>query len=150
MHELILMIYRFYHMNVRQYLLAFLLLSFGFIGSSQEQLNQGVFETEPELIVLFYYADWCQPCKKLAPKLAAVQEELTDERVKHLRFNLTNAETMENTKLLALENDIPNYVPLERATGFAIVIDTESKEQVGFITTLKSNEEIVELIQMNL
>jgi len=144
-------------MRIIQFLIFTLFISLGFSGFSQDATNsldqtpeaQVVLES-PELIVLFYYADWCQPCKKLAPKLEAVEETLATDKVKMIQFNLTNSETMANAKLLALENDIVNYFPLERATGFAIVIDTETKEQVGFISTIKSNEEIVGLIEQNL
>ncbi|MGM0443878.1 MAG: thioredoxin family protein [Fibrobacterota bacterium] len=44
---------------------------------SQEQLSKAMAQTE-KLMILDFYADWCQPCRMLSPRLDSVSESRGD------------------------------------------------------------------------
>lgn len=43
--------------------------------TSEEQLNSVVENTKDKLLVFDLYADWCMPCKQLAPVFSSMAEE---------------------------------------------------------------------------
>jgi thioredoxin 1 len=61
------------------------------IGSvaSIEQVNALVANSETGLIAFDFYANWCGPCRTLAPTLEAVAQE-NQSRVKFYRINIDN------------------------------------------------------------
>lgn len=59
----------------------------GILGGRKmlKHINQSEFQSEvldnSGVVVVDFYADWCGPCKMLAPILEEVQEELSDVKI---------------------------------------------------------------------
>lgn len=46
------------------------------------------------VVVLDFYADWCGPCKMLAPIFAELSEEYPEEKVKFIKINTEEAQAL--------------------------------------------------------
>lgn len=87
-----------------------------------EIINSSQFEekTAEGLVLIDFYADWCGPCKMLAPELEKVSEELADQ----LKIYKVNVD--DNMELARKFNvvSIPNLVlfkdgePISQTMGF--------------------------------
>ena len=89
-------------------------------------------EEHPGLVVIDLYADWCGPCRMLAPVLSELEGEYTD--VKFCKINV------DNDPELAREFNVKN-IPM-----VAFVKDnTFADVSIGFVP----KEELVKLIEAN-
>ena len=87
-----------------------------------EIINSSQFEekTAEGVVLIDFYADWCGPCKMLAPELEKVSEELADQ----LKIYKVNVD--DNMELARKFNvvSIPNLVlfkdgePISQTMGF--------------------------------
>lgn len=48
---------------------------------NKTELEQLFAEAGEKLVVIDFFANWCGPCKQIAPKLEAIAEELKDKLV---------------------------------------------------------------------
>ncbi|MCR4944558.1 MAG: thioredoxin [Clostridium sp.] len=60
-----------------------------------KHINENEFQSEvldaSGVVVVDFYADWCGPCKMLAPILEELQEELTDIKIVKVNVDENNA-----------------------------------------------------------
>lgn len=56
----------------------------------QEELEQAIKESETRLMILDFFADWCGPCKRVAPELDKICEEWED--VLFIKLNVDELE----------------------------------------------------------
>ena len=82
-------------------------------------------------ILIDYYADWCAPCKKMAPHLAKLEEEYKG-RVKVHRLNVDHAKAL--TKEMNIE-------------GIPIVAIYKDGEEIERVAGYQSEEDLTELVQ---
>ena len=98
---------------------------------------------KPKLLAVLFYADWCNSCKVLEPKLNQVKREFQGKPILFTRFDMTDEFTKDQSAnyaaLVGLENF---YRENDGKTGFVLLIDTESKKLLGRITKEKTPEEI--------
>ncbi|MEW6213288.1 MAG: thioredoxin family protein [Acidobacteriota bacterium] len=133
-------------MNRQRRLIAIglMVILFGAAGplSAQDQQKDQKIE-QPGLLAVLFYADWCNSCKILEPKLNQVKREFQDKSVLFTRFDLTDDFTKDQSAhfaaLIGLENF---YRESEGKTGFMLLIDGQSKKLLGKITKEKSPDEI--------
>ncbi|MEO0616043.1 MAG: thioredoxin domain-containing protein [Pseudomonadota bacterium] len=101
--------------------------------------------SQPKLYSVLFYADWCSSCKLLDPKIerARAKAELDQQPVLFVRFDLTDADTTAQSELLAESLGLSAY--LERnggRTGYAVLVNAATGEQVSRFTRQMSDEAI--------
>uniref|UniRef100_A0A095BYQ0 Thioredoxin n=1 Tax=Schistosoma haematobium TaxID=6185 RepID=A0A095BYQ0_SCHHA len=65
----------------------------------QEELEQAIKESETRLMILDFFADWCGPCKRVAPELDKICEEWED--VLFIKLNVDELESAAETYAIA-------------------------------------------------
>jgi len=83
-------------------------------------------------ILIDYYADWCAPCKKMAPYLAKLKEDYKG-RVKVHRLNVDHAKAL--TKEMNIE-------------GIPIVAIYKDGEEIQRVAGYQSEEDLTELLKI--
>ncbi|XP_014678632.1 PREDICTED: thioredoxin-2-like [Priapulus caudatus] len=58
--------------------------------NSPTELETALKEAGGKLVVIDFYADWCGPCKQIAPKILAMSDELSD--VVFLKVNVDDCD----------------------------------------------------------
>ncbi len=91
---------------------------------SKEDFNREVLESE-QVILLDFWADWCGPCRMLAPILDEVAEERPD--VKVCKVNVDEApELAKEFRVIS----IPSLFVLEKGKVIAQAVGVKPKEQI--------------------
>ena len=85
-------------------------------------------DAQGEVVVLNVWGSWCPPCRKEAPALQAVHEELGDEGVRFVGVNTRDPNT---TDALRFEEEFGITYPS--------VIDTDGRRLLAFRETLPPN-----------
>ncbi len=102
---------------------------------------------EPEVIGLMFYSDSCGSCKVLDPKVESVKAGLSDEAILFAKFDHSDEATKAQAAMLASALGVGDlYSEQEKASGFLLLVDAETKEPVGKLTKEMSEEDIKEAI----
>jgi thiol-disulfide isomerase/thioredoxin len=120
------------------FLVTSLLIAMVFIpnqGYSQEN-------TQPELMVVKFHADWCGSCRALGPVLTDLTNKLDGKPVLFVKLDFTNNTSKHQTKLLAFSLGIEKIVAQNNSTGFLLVVDSKTKEVKAKLTKEKSVKEM--------
>jgi thiol-disulfide isomerase/thioredoxin len=78
-------------------------------GNSQEN-------TQPELMVVKFHADWCGSCRTLGPVLTDLTNKLDGKPVLFVKLDFTNNTSKHQTKLLASSLGIEKIVAQNNST----------------------------------
>lgn len=92
---------------------------------SREDFEKRLAETQ-KLVLVDFFADWCAPCKKLAPVLEEIEEENSDEL---MVFPVNVDENME----LAIQFSVlslPTVIMYEDGKEKVRIIGTASKKEI--------------------
>ncbi len=87
----------------------------------------------PDMYVVVFRADWCGPCQVMEPKLRSAMNELRDPRVEYVEFDLTNTQSQLPAHKAFDRQIVPQYNQWFPMTGFAVMIDADSKRTLGCI-----------------
>jgi len=98
--------------------------------------------TETELMVVKFHADWCGSCRALGPVLTDLTNKLDGKPVLFINLDFTNNTTKHQSKLLASSLGIRSIVDHNNATGFLLVIDSKTKEVKAKLTKNHSVKEM--------
>lgn len=77
-------------------------------------------ELKKEFIVADFYADWCGPCKMIAPFFKEISEEIPD--ISFVKINVDENETLAaelNVMSIPTIIILKNGIEVERKVGFA-------------------------------
>ena len=85
----------------------------------QELINQGT------LLLIDFYADWCGPCKAVAPVLQALSEERSD-----LKVVSVDVDTEQRAAAQFMVRSIPTLVLVKDAKVLDIKVGVMSLEQL--------------------
>jgi thiol-disulfide isomerase/thioredoxin len=106
--------------------------------------NQGYSQenSQPELMVVKFHADWCGSCRVLGPVLTDLTNKLDGKPVLFVKLDFTNNTSKHQTKLLASSLGIEKIVAQNNGTGFLLVVDSKTKEVKAKLTKEKSVKEM--------
>lgn len=91
-------------------------------------------QTQPEIYVVMFHADWCGPCKVVEPQLARALSSLNDPQIRFEQIDITTPRTSENSAMMAFDRGIVRqYNQWFGVTGFAAVIDASTKQTLGCV-----------------
>lgn len=106
------------------------IIGLGILGASVPALAT----TTPELYVVMFRADWCGPCKIVEPKLDTALRQLGDPSIEYITIDITTPQRSEISAHLAFDREIvPQYNGWMGVTGFAAIIDADTKQTLGCI-----------------
>lgn len=98
---------------------------------------------DPEVYAVVFYADWCGNCQALDPKVMQVWPSFADEPIEMVKLDFTDAATTEAAEALAAAHGLADvYAADAGRTGFIVLIDAETMEEVGRIGARDSVDEI--------
>lgn len=104
-------------------------------------------EKSTKLYALTFHADYCGACKKLKPNVMELQTKTEGESVEWVSFDFTSAESKEKSKELATELGVADLYKENQATGFVLLVNADTKEKVGKLTSKQSSDEMYQTIQ---
>ncbi|MEM1115655.1 MAG: thioredoxin domain-containing protein [Bacteroidota bacterium] len=98
---------------------------------------------DAEVYAVVFYADWCGNCRILDPKVMEVWPSFADEPIQMVKLDFTDAETTEAAEALAAEHGLSDVLAADAGkTGFIVLVDAESGEEVDRIGARDSVSEI--------
>jgi len=114
-----------------------------FLGPALAEEDEGVKATEPELISLRFYADWCGFCRTLDANLDEVKKEFKDEPIWFTHVDITDEYTTQQSGLMAAQLGIGEiFEKYGNSTGDMVLIDPKTGEVKDHITHEVSKEDL--------
>jgi thiol-disulfide isomerase/thioredoxin len=99
--------------------------------------------SSPKLFGVLMYADWCNSCKVLDPKLQSVKQEFEQSGILFIRFDLTNERTTHQSGMLAQALGMGELFDKNAGkTGYLALVDRATGRTVEKITKTQSEQEI--------
>ena len=88
----------------------------------------------PDMYVVVFRADWCGPCRILEPQLKQALGNLRDPGLEYVEIDITNSGLSEIGAHRAFDRQIvPQYNQWLGVTGFAVMIDADTKNTLGCV-----------------
>lgn len=101
----------------------------------------------PERLAVLMYADWCNSCKVLDPKLKAVRPEFEQGKILFVRFDFTNERTSHQSSMLAQALGVGGlYEKNAGKTGYVALVDRASGQTIEKITKEHSEGDIRKIL----
>jgi len=104
-------------------------------------------EKSTKLYALTFTADYCGACKKLKPNVMKLQTKTEGESVEWVSFDFSSAESKEKSEELATELGVADLYKDNQATGFVLLVDADTKEKVGKLTSKQTSDEMYQTIK---
>ena len=133
-----------------------LVMSLAFSQNSFAQAQKPETKTEakpeikveaPKVIAVEFYADWCNTCKELMPRMAEIRKSYQTKYVMVVRFDMTDDYTKAQASFMASFSGLGEvYKKGGGKTGFIALVDAKTKEILGVINLKKPVEEIPKMI----
>lgn len=90
--------------------------------------------SDKDLYVVMFRADWCGPCKIVEPKLDTALRTLGDPSIEYVTIDITDPARSEISAHRAFDREIvPQYNSWMGVTGFAAIIDADTKQTLGCV-----------------
>ncbi len=108
---------------------------------------------KPQLLAVYFYADWCANCKMLSPKLDEARRlgELDEKPVLFVKLNLTDKPSIQQSILLAQALGIGDFLKAQgSATGYVALLDAKTKKDITRFDRESSAADIQATIEKNL
>ena len=94
------------------------------------------------------YADWCQSCKVLEPKLNKVKKDFEGKGIFFTRLDMTDEFTIYQSSLYASWVGFEEiFKENEGRTGYMLLIDPNSRKVLGKLVKTQTPDEIRAAIQ---
>ena len=100
-----------------------------------------------KLYALTFHADYCGACKKLKPNVMELQTKTEGESVEWVKFDFTSKESKTKSKELATELGVVDLYKKNQATGFVLLVNADTKEKVGKLTSSQSSDEMYQTLK---
>lgn len=101
----------------------------------------------PKVLAVEFYADWCNSCKELMPRMVEIRKSYQNKQVMVVRFDMTDDYTKAQASFMASYAGLAEvYKKGGGKTGFIALVDAKTKEILGVINVKKTVEEIPKMI----
>lgn len=100
---------------------------------------------KPELMAVYFYADWCPNCKILSPRIdeARAKGGLDKKNVLFVVMNLTDKTTIHQSILHAQALGIGEFLKAQGSgTGYLAILDAGSKKELARFDSASSATDI--------
>lgn len=95
------------------------------------------FSVAPEIYVVMFRADWCGPCKIIEPKISQALQSLSDPKIEYVTIDISNPMVSEVSAHTAFDrNIVAQYNQWLGVTGFAVIVDGDTKKTLGCVNML--------------
>ena len=92
-----------------------------------------VFVPVPDVYVVMFRADYCAPCKVVEPALATALNSLSDPRIEYVHIDIGSGNGAYNANTVFDRGIVSQYNQWLGVTGFAAVIDGDTKQTLGCV-----------------
>ena len=131
-------------------LAAFTLVTFT-LENANAQCGDEVAKADKTKIYAFtFHSDYCGACKALKTNVMELQTKLEDEPVEWVKFDFTSQDTKAKSEALAKELGVADLYKENQSTGYVLLVDADTKEQVGKLTSRQSGKDMYETLKNNL
>ena len=86
-----------------------------------------------DIYVVMFRADWCAPCKIVEPRLEEVIATLQDPKIEYINIDISAGNGAWNANTVFDKEIVPQYNMWMGITGFAAIIDADTKETLGCV-----------------
>ncbi|WP_338767048.1 thioredoxin fold domain-containing protein [Bernardetia sp. ABR2-2B] len=125
---------------MKKYFLTFIALFFvSFLATAQSTETT---KSPSKVTAVVFHADWCPYCTKLSDKIESIKADIDISDVEFIRFDFTDKDTKEATQAFAAANSVMSVLENHKGTGFLVLIDSETKEELVKIGAKDSKEKI--------
>lgn len=101
----------------------------------------------PELIAVKFHADWCGKCQAMKPAHKSVRQAYAEKPVLFVTLDLTEPADVHQAEYLMAELNMGRiWSDIGRKTGFVILVDAESREPIGRLTSQMGEQEMSDAI----
>jgi thiol-disulfide isomerase/thioredoxin len=133
------------------YLLAAVTLIAFTIESANAQCGDETVKAEKtKLLALTFHSDYCGACKALKPNVMELQTKLDGEPVQWVKFDFTSADSKAKSEELASELGVADLYQENQSTGFVLLVDADTKQKIGKLTSRQSSDEMYQTLKNNL
>jgi len=116
-----------------------------FMGGLATAVAQQPKADETKIIAVFFYAEWCNFCESLEPKLEKVKETFKDKPIMFTKFDMTNDDNKAEAKAQAAKlGATAIFEKYEGKTGFLLLLKKANGEKVGPAITFAFREDEIE------
>lgn len=116
----------------------------GHSGMQHTQTRADAKARSPEVLVVAFHADWCPACQALGPKMMkSVFPEIKDEPYLLVKLDLTDRDSNQAEYMLSALGLGNLWEQYGRKTGFALVIDAQTKEVLHTLNASENPEAMV-------
>ena len=100
-------------------------------------------QSNSELYVVMFRADWCAPCKIVEPSIAQALTILNDPSIESLTIDITTPAHSEISAHKAFDrNIVSQYNSWLGVTGFGAIIDATNKQTLGCVNLKYSPQDM--------
>ena len=107
-------------------------------------------EKKAKLYAVAFHADYCGACKKIGPSVMELADKLKDQPVEFVKFDFTSDESKSLSKEKAKEFGLEEVLSNNEGTGYVVLVDAETKKEVGKLTTKHTVTDMLSVVSENL
>lgn len=101
---------------------------------------------EAKLYALTFTADYCGACKKMKPELQALMPKLEGKNVEFITFDFSSDESKQASVEKAEKLGVSDIYQENQATGFVLLVDSESKETLARLNSRQTSDEMYRIV----
>jgi thiol-disulfide isomerase/thioredoxin len=101
------------------------------VSSTTQAQSYRTVNAVPDIYVVMFRADWCAPCKVVEPRLSVALSNLHDSRIEFVSIDISNNQGSWNANAVFDRGIVEQYNRWMGVTGFAAVIDGDTKQTLG-------------------
>ncbi len=118
--------------------------------STQNKTKQQTQDTNKEVLLVKYHADWCGSCKALTPLLTDLNQRLENKKSKYIELDFTDENSITQAKATASKLGLEHFLTEKQKTGYVAIIDAGSKKELGRLTKTQSVDEMYKEVNRHL
>lgn len=89
--------------------------------------------TQPDVYVVMFRADYCAPCRVVEPRLATALNQLSDPAIEYIELDTGGGHGEWNSNVVFDRGIVKQYNKWLGITGFAAIVDGDTKQTLGCV-----------------